>query len=339
MTMWMWLRGLLPGYSLTSTLLAGGVLIFFYALYSAGETGLYRVNRLRLHLACRSGDRRALILDRFFDHPQLLISIFVLGANLCGYLIASILTTYLRHSGFTSAEIEFWSTLILTPTFAIFCETLPKNCFYAQANRLMLWAAPFIHVSYLVMRYTGLTYIVGFLSRLIVHVAHYFGRTTAASGDWDDYGTLLREGLAAGPLSVVQGGIAERLLKLPDIPLGRVTIPLTRVVALPLEISHAEFIDRARRCPYSRIPLFEASPRNIVGIVSVYQVLTAENDKSPRAFIRPVPKIPADQKLIDALEILRNHSVRIAAVVDRTGAAIGIVTMRDLLEQILSNLD
>jgi len=337
--MWSSIKQLLPGFSLVSTLIVCGVLVFFYALYSGGETGLYRLNRLRLHLACRSGNRRALILDRLFDEPQVLISVFVTGANICGYLIASLLTLYFRQSGLSSAETEFWSTVILTPVFAILCETLPKNCFYGQANRLMLWSAPFIRVSYLTMRYLGLTYVVGFFSQFAVQLARYFGRTTAASGDWDDYGTLIREGLAAGQLSVVQGGIAERLLQLPEIPLSRVIIPLPQTVAFPVDISRDEFVKQIRKHRYSRYPLYRGSPRNIVGIVSIYQVLTSDPGKQPQEFLRIVPRIPVDQKLMAAMEIMRERSSRMAVVVDRFGSTIGIVTIRDLLGEILSDLD
>jgi putative hemolysin len=337
--MWTWLTTFLPGFSLPATLIACGMLAFFYAVYSGCETGLYRLNRLRLHLACRSQDRRALILDTLFDQPQVLIGIFVVGANLCGYLIATLLTFYFSRSGFSARETEFWTTLILTPVFAVFCETLPKNCFYFQANKLMLKAAPFIRISFLVMRYTGLTFVVGFFSRQVLRFAHTLGRSTAASAEWDNFGTLLREGLAAGELSVIQGGIAERLLQLPDLPLSRVIIPLSRTFALPLEISREEFLRQVQKNSYPRIPLYETNPKNFVGVVSVYQVLAGESHKPPRDFIRPVPKISADQKLLTALNILRDNSVRMAVVVDRSARAIGIITLRDLLEEMFGDLD
>jgi CBS domain containing-hemolysin-like protein len=337
--MWTWLTTILPGYNLLPTVLACGVLIFFYFGYSGCETGLYRLNRLRLHLACRHGNRRALILDKLFDQPQMLISVFVVGANLCGYLIAGMVTLYLSRSGFSAHETEFWTTLVLTPVFAIFCETLPKNCFYVQANRLMLKFAPFIRFSFLAMQYTGLTFLVGFFSRRVLRIAHRLGRSTAASGDWDDYGTMLREGLAAGELSVIQGGIAERLLQLPEIPLSRVIIPLSRTLVLPLSVSREEFLRQVQKKHYSRIPLYEGHPKNIVGLVSVYQVLAAEGSKPPMDFIRPVPKIAADQKLLTALNILRENSIRMAVVVDRSAKAMGIITLRDLLGEMFVDLE
>ncbi len=337
--MWTWLTKILPGFNLFTTILACGILVFFYFVYSGCETGLYRLNRLRLHLACRNRDRRALILDKLFDQPQMLISVFVVGANLCGYLIASMITLYLSRSGFSAHETEFWTTLVLTPVFAILCETLPKNCFYVQANHLMLKSAGFIRLSFLAMRYTGLTFVVGFFSRLFLRMAHRLGRSTAASGDWNDYGTLLREGLAAGELSVIQGGIAERLLQLPEIPLSRVIIPLSRALALPLEISREDFLRQVQKTPFSRIPLYEGSPKNIVGLVSVYQVLAEEGRKPPMDFIRSVPKISADQKLMTALNILRENSVRMAVVVDRSARAIGLVTLRDLLQEMFVDLE
>lgn len=334
-----WLRYVLPGLSLSGTLIWGSVLVFFYAWYSGCETGLYRVNRLRLHLAIRDKDRRALVLDRLLDRPEALIITLVSGANVCGYLIASIATATMSRAGFSHAETEFWTTAILTPVFAIFCETLPKNLFLVQANALMLRSAGFLHVSSVLFRVTGLAIVLEYASRWIMRLGRYLGRPVEQAAEWDNLGQLLREGLAAGPLSEIQGGIAERLLQLPQMPLARVLVPLTQTFALPLDISPAEFRRRVRQHPYSRIPLYEGSVRNIVGIVSVYQVLTAPGDRSPRNFLHPIPKIPAEENLILALEAMRENSVRMAAALDRAGHVIGIVTLRDVLEEILVKLD
>jgi len=330
-------QSFLPGYSLVGTLAGTVLLVCFYTLYSGAETGLYRVNRLRLHLACRGGNRRALVLDHLLDHPQVLISVFVIGANVCGYLIASLITGYMTRQGYSTGQIEFWSATILTPVFAIVCETLPKNCFYAQTNRMMLWIAPFIHVSYLIMRYTGLTFVVAFFSRLAFRIAHRLGRSVPPAQEWDDLELLLRESLAAGPLSEIQGGMAERLIGLTELPLTGVIIPLAQTVALPMNLSREEFIAEVRKHPYSRFPLYDGHPRNIVGIVSIYQDLTSPTEKPPRDFLRSVPKIRMEEKLLTALTMLREFSVRIAVVTDRAGSAIGIVTIRDLLDQVFGN--
>jgi putative hemolysin len=334
-----WLRYILPGLSLSGTLAWGSAFALLYAWYSGCETGLYRVNRLRLHLATRDKDRRALRLDRLLEDPQLLIGVLVVGANVSAYLIASITTAYMTRAGYSPAETEFWTTVILTPVFAVFCETLPKNLFLVQANPLILRSGAFLEISTFLMRITGIIFLLKFFSQLVHHFSRYLGRPVERAAEWDNLGLLLREGLAAGPLSRIQGDIAKRLLQLPQVPLSRVLIPLPQTLALPLEISRAEFIRRIRRHPYSRIPLYEVSPRNLVGIVSIYQVLTAEGDRPPRDFLHLVPRIPAEESLILALQVLRDHSVRLAAVVNRDGHVIGIVTLRDLLEEILVNLD
>ncbi|MFA5866018.1 MAG: CNNM domain-containing protein [Phycisphaerae bacterium] len=335
----LWLKSILPGYSLWGTLIGGTILVYFYSLYSGCETGLYRVNRLRLHLAYRNRDRRAVILDKLLDEPQVLISVFVVGANICGYLIASMITAYLGQRGYTAGQTEFWTTVILTPIFAVLCETLPKNCFFAQANHLMLRSADFIRISYFLARMSGLAFVLKVFSQWILRITHYFGRSAIATADWDDLGILLRESLAASPFSEIQGDIAERLLELPQVPLSKVIIPLARTFALPMEISRADFLAEVRKHSHSRIPLYEGSVRNIVGIVNVYQVLAAEGERLPKSFLRSVPKFSADQKLLDTLDTLRENSIRMAIVVDRAGSAIGIVTIRDLLDEMFGELD
>ena len=333
------LKYILPGYSLSGTIVWAAILAYLYALYSGCEIGLYRVNRLRLHLSYRRRDKRAIMLNELLDKPQVLISVFVLGANICGYLIATSITVYMTGRGFSAGETELWTAIILTPVFTVFCETLPKNCFYAQANQLMLRSANFIRISYLLARITGLFFLLKGFPRLILRIAHYFGPTSAVQSDWDDMGILLKESLAAGPFSEIQGGIAERLLQLPEIPLSKVIIPLSRTVAFPMEISRRDFMDQIKKTVHSRFPLYEGSAKNIVGMVNIYQALTDNTDRPPLDYLRPIPKISSDQKLLDTLNILRENSVRLAVVTDRSGGAVGIVTITDLLNEIFGKLD
>jgi CBS domain containing-hemolysin-like protein len=325
----------IPGRSLAGTLIVCAVLIFIYAIYSGTETGMYRLNHLRLHLSCRKKDSGAVRLDRLMRDQQMLICVSVVGANVCGYLVASVLTRFFEQCGLSVLQIEFWTTIILTPVFAVFCELLPKNCFYARPNTLMLRYLRFIEWGYLLLKMTSVNYVLGFFSRLLLRFAHRIGEPKETMIEWRDMGRLLQEGLISGPLSEFQGGIAERLLRLPEISLNRVIIPLANTFTLSTDVSSEEFLNQVKRYGHSRVPLYQDDPKNIIGVVSVYEVLAKEKSLPPKHFLREVPKISSDLKLIDALELLRGKSARMAVVADRRGFAIGIVTLKDLMDEIL----
>jgi CBS domain containing-hemolysin-like protein len=330
----------MPGYSLSGTILWGGLLLMLSAAYSGSETGLYRMNRLRLHLACREKKRSAMILDRLLDDQQFLISVFLVGNNIVNYLLTSVITGYFQHRHFSSREIELYNILFFTPFLFVFGETVPKMCFYSRANALMLRAARFIKVSYWVVRFTGFGFVVNQLSKLSMALANRFNPGgSMTSRDWDDLGVLLRENLVAGPLSKIQGGLAERLLQLPHIRLARILTPMKNVFALPEDVSREVFINELHHHPFARVPLYRDRVQNIVGVVSIYEVLGSSSDCPPRTLCRPVPRISADENVLTALNCMRNYTIRLALVVDRNDKVLGIITINDLLDEIMAGLE
>lgn len=335
-----WFSYLLPGYSLSGTLLWSGLLVLLSAMYSGSETGLYRMNRLRLHLACHEKKRSAMILDQLLNEPQFLISVFLVGNNIVNYLLTCILTGYFQHRNYSSREIEIFNILFFTPFLFVFGETVPKMCFYSRANALMLRTARFIQISAWIVRFTGIGYIVSGLSKLSIMLAKRVNPSGSVTPrEWDDLGVLLRENLVAGPLSKIQGGLAERLLQLPNIRLARILTPLKNVFALPADISRDEFINKLQNHPFARVPLYENTLQNIIGVVSIYEVLGSGSDCSPRLFCRPVPRISADENVLTALDCMRNYTIRLALVVDRNDRVLGIITINDLLDEIMSGLE
>ncbi|NLE29668.1 MAG: DUF21 domain-containing protein [Phycisphaerae bacterium] len=335
-----WLYWLIPGHSLGATMIALMILIILSAGYSGMETGLYRMNRLRLHMACRQKNRSAMILDQLLDNQQFLISVFLICNNLVNYLLTTILVTYLNVQNVSNYKIEWITTLVLTPFVFIFGETVPKMCFYARANSLMLKSAHFIRLSYWFIRLTGLGLLVGYFSRFTIKLANRvspgYDMTTH---DWDDLGELLRESLVAGPLSKIQGDMAEKLLQLPGIRLTRVFTPLQKVFALPVEISREEFIHRLEKDAFARVPLYQGSIDNIVGVVSIYEVLAAEPHQYPASFMQPVQRINANENVLTALNLMKESAIRLALVTNRQNKPIGIITITNLLGEIMAGLE
>jgi CBS domain containing-hemolysin-like protein len=331
---------LIPGCSLGATIAALMALICLSAGYSGTETGLYRMNRLRLHMACRQKNRSAMILDRLLDNQQFLIGVFLICNNIVNYLLTTVLVTYLNRHEFSDHKIELITTFLLTPFVFIFGETVPKMCFYTRANSLMLRAARFIRLSYWIIRVTGLGLLVNSFSKFTVALANRFSPgADMTTRDWDDLGVLLRENLVAGPLSKIQGGMAEKLLQLPSVRLTRVLTPLAHVFSLPMDISREDFIRELQHHPYARVPLYSESKKNIVGVVSIYEVLAAEPNQTPISFMQPVQKISSHENVLTALNRMKETAIRLAVVTDREHKPVGIITINDLLDEIMVGLE
>lgn len=330
---WHILRPVLPGYSLSVTVIWCIVFAVLSGWYSGLETGLYRFNRLRGKLLARSGSGPAAKIERFFEDQRLLICIFLIGTNLWNYLAVNALITYYTQHGRSAREAELYTTLVLSPIFFIFAETVPKSWFYRQPTTLMLRSVRIITLSYWLIRFTGLGYLLRRLSSAMLILARQLGRGEPAA-DGDDLSYLLRESHAAGVISSVQTGIAERILALPEQRVWRMMIPIDRVFALPLAMPRDDFIRAVNKSPFACVPLYRDHPHQIAGLVNTDKLI-GQPGREPSELLEPAVNISPETTLLSVLNVMRHDPARIAVVVDRRDRAIGIVTIADLVEYLL----
>jgi CBS domain containing-hemolysin-like protein len=331
---WNLIRPALPGFSWPSTLVWCVLFALLSGWYSGLETGVYRFNRLRAKLSVRSGHRAAVKIEEFFDDQRLLICILLIGTNLWNYLAASTLTAYFSRHGRTIHEAELYATLVVTLTFFIFAETIPKSWFYNRPNMLVLRSEKFIALSYRLAKVTGLGALLKWLSTLMLVLARLLGREGQMAGEGDDLGYLLRESHAAGALSLVQTSMAERVLGLSEERILRIMVPINRVVALPIEASREEFLRTVTEHPFACLPIYRDNPQSIIGVVGTDRLI-ANREGQPRELLEPVLELSAGLSMLSALNGMQHQPAKIAVVVDRHQHTIGIVTLADFVDYLL----
>ncbi len=334
MTTSLW-RSIIPGYNLTPTIIWSVLFGFILAWYCGTETGLYRLNRLRLHFACKEGNPQALLLESLMKNQQGLIATFLIGTNIFSYFITGFVTSHFVHHGCSEIRSEILATLILTPILFVYTEAVPKNCFYAQPNTLMLKSARFIQISYLILKTIRLIDIFNILSEYILKFANKFGHTAAGTENWNHLSLLIRESFTSHVLSPLQISLAEKIIELPERKLIELIIPIWQMFALPVDISRANFIEQLRKHQYSFVPLYDGEKSQIIGFVNSYQILIDISNRQPRDFLRQIPKIRADERITVAFEIMKTHNTSIAQVVNHKNKTIGIITLNDIIENIL----
>ncbi len=322
------------------TLIVSIFIGFLLAWFCGVETGIYRLNPLRLHLSIRSGDARAIRLYSLTrDQRQTLIGMFLIGTNLCSYLIASIVAGYFTYSGYSELQAEIWTTVTLAPILFIFTEAIPKNCFFLRANDFMLRSSGFIYVVYYVFKYSGMIYLFNGIIRVMLYLSSSFSRSSEGRlTDWSRLGELVKEGFSVSSFSTIQADIAEKILQLSSKRIDVALIPLDEVFALPVDISVDEFILQLKSKPYTRVPVYADYRENIVGVVNVYNVFLGPEGCSVKEFSNSVPKIRIDEYLVNAIDILRRQEVKLAVVVDFAGRTLGIVTLKDLLDEVIGEI-
>ncbi|HOA75275.1 MAG TPA: CNNM domain-containing protein [Phycisphaerae bacterium] len=307
--------------------------------YSATEMGLYSVNRLRLRLeASRSGRRSAQTLLELTNRREQSVLAVLLTQNVMNYLLTVATVSFIvSASGMPGDRADVYAAIILSPITFVFGDVVPKNWFHAQANRLMYPAAPFIQACVLFFRYTGILWLLESLTRLL---AEWTGQEEKENwrGARGEIIGMLRESSAAGPLTEEQARMVERVMNLSSVRVGSIMIPRQLAVTLPADADRRTFEQIVARYNHSRLPVLTPDRRNVMGVVNIYDVLADDRGGPLAQHIRPATFIPARATATQALLQLRQGRENMAIVVDPRRGFVGILTLKDLIEEIFGEL-
>jgi len=305
------------------------------AFHSGNETGFYCVNRLRLRLRAEIGERSARALQRLVSHPQLLISTVLVGTNVGIYVATVLATDKLRELGL-GMRADLWSSVILPPIFLVCADMTPKSLFQHHADCLMyrtVWPLRGSEVLF-----TPFSFFLRFFSRLPQFLLRHriVPRTAAVTSD--AFRFYLSEGAAHGALSTFQRTMAENILRLKSVRVESVMTPLGQTVMIREGASSEELERLLRAHRYSRLPVWRERRQNIVGAINVLDVACAERP-GVGDLVRPALNVSAGASVADALSLMRGAKQQFAAVTGEDGRAVGIVTAKDLVEEIVGELD
>ncbi len=319
---------------------AVGLAVSFLA--SGIETGVYQVNRIRLRLRADAGDPRARTLRGLLaDLPGLIITILI--ANNVGNYVLTASVTAMVAGWATGGDlgIQLTATGIVTPILYVFCEVLPKTVFAFSPTGPMCRLARPIRGAYAALTVVGLVPALKGISGLVLRIAR--GRRGASVNPFHPRQRLramLREGAAEGVITGYQDDLVEKVLSLRDRRVRHAMIPLSRVTSVSADIGRDAFVRQLRSHSYSRLPLWEGRRANIVGIVHIRDVLASASERLDlRALMErdPVtvsPEMPVGQALLR----MRRRREAMAVVRDTRGRSRGILTIKDLVEEIVGEL-
>ena len=315
------------------------------AVYSGLETGVYRLSRLRLRLGAEKGLLSyALLSKSIHSGPGLLLSLLVAN-NLANYAATSSMT-YLFTTLVSSQRLaELLATSVTAPLLFVLAESLPKNVFLYRADALTAFFAPLLFVTHRILTWCGIV-------PLLRIVSQFFGRligspltspAAVTSSQKHQIRAILRDTHEEGLLSPTQTEIIDRIINVPGLRLSAVMVPLADVQSISIDSDRAALLNMLKRFSFTRLLVWDQTPENIVGYINVYSVLGAEQGfESLKTFITPIRKLDATTSVIDAIDVVRREELRVVLVMRsrRSGQArpIGIVTMKDLVEELLGEL-
>jgi Mg2+/Co2+ transporter CorB len=318
------------------------VLLVLSAFFSGSETALTAASRPRMHTLAQSGNSRAVLVNQLLDQKDRLIGAILLGNNLVN-IMASALATSLLIGVFGEAGVAY-ATISMTLLVLIFAEVLPKTYAFHNADRLALRVVPILRpvVSLLAPITRGVQLIVRGTLRL-------FGIRLLATFGSDEAEEELR-----GAIDLHSGESEEErheremlrsILDLAEIWIEEIMIHRKDVIALNIELPPETIVDEVLASPYTRIPLWRGKPDNIVGVLhakAVLRALRSAGDNPAQIDIESIAGdpwfIPETTDLLSQLQAFRSRHEHFAIVVDEYGEFLGIVTLEDILEEIVGDI-
>ena len=316
-------------------------LIILSAFFSGSETSLTSASKPRMHNLARTGKKNAKIFEELFKNKEMLICTILFANNLVNILASAIATKILIE--LTNNEGILYATVIMTLMILIFGELIPKTLALSKADQFALKIAPFMRV--LVYILYPLTVTLNFIATTILKIfgVNYLNFKKEEVSEKREEELRGAIDLHGEDSSKDEKNMLKSILDLDDITVGSIMIPRKDIFSLPSNIKYNELITKLNNSPHSRIPIWEKNPENIIGIFHIRKLIEIKADEPKTFNIKSLCQkpwfIPESTRLDNQLLEFKRRKEHFSIVVDEYGEFLGIVTLEDIIEEIVGEID
>ena len=317
-----------------------GVMVCLSAYFSASEIAFNSANKMRLRRAIEGGSKTAKVALNIVEKFTTSLSAILVGNNLANIAVSTCTTIIVMHYFPGNAgTASFIATIVVTVVILIFGEIVPKVLAKQHADRVVRFVAIPTRVLTVL-----LIPIVGIVMGLLFVLRKIWGRDHT-----DDEPTVTEEELASiidmveeeGVIDEEQNELLQSTLEFHDTTVEEIMTPRIDVTAFDIDDEEKLSELVADTAQFSRLPVFEDSIDNIIGVLSVTRYHKAMLDAEKpdvRELLLPVCKLHKTMKLPAALARMREKKIHLAIVIDEYGGTLGIVTMEDILEELVGDI-
>ena len=305
------------------------------AFFSATETAFLSSNSIRLQKASDDGDKKAKLALSIYNSYDRFISTILIGNNLVNTAAASIATVIAIH--LVGSEGAAYATLVMTVIILIFGETIPK--ILARKNSFNFSKAVSYPIKALMIIASPIVLIVNILIKAI---SKLWGKDEDPDTfNPDELSSLIEIAETENVIDEERSDLLQSAIDFSDTSAQEVLTPRVDTLAIDIDDPMEEIIEKLENSPYSRIPVYEDTIDNIIGILYLnhfYKKLVEDPDFSIRDILIDVCFIHKSMKLPAVLSQLKKKKTHLAVVTDEYGGVMGILTMEDVLEQIVGEM-
>ena len=311
----------------------------FYILFAASETSLFALKPLdRLRLKQRRPRRGKMVEDLLAQSQRLLITL-VFGVEFVT-ILASIMATSLALS-LWGDQGKWLALLVMSPTLLLLGEIIPKSLALTYPTRLAPLVAPFVR--WAIILFAPVRIILLQLSRGILVTLGFRSDLQVPAVQQDDFVRMVEESHRGGMIAALERDFIQNLLSFGEVRVAQIMVPRPDIFSLPLDMPIHQMIKAVKRSRYSRVPIYQDDPGNVLGLLHAKELLylcsrEACDPGLIQNILRPVHYVPENKKAFDLLTELQNKRLRLALVVDEYGTLVGLVSVEDLLEELCGEI-
>ena len=318
-------------------------IIILAGLISGAETGLYQLSRIKLRIGAEQKHFFFIILSKIIKDSSSMLLTMLVVINLLQYLTTSVVIYVLVSKFKIEENVEFYTALIIGPVLFMYTELIPKNIFFYRADNIMPYLAPMLFVVHKFLTYCGIISLLRAFANFFAKLtgSHSTSNTIIQKSQRHHINAILKDTHDEGLLSSVQSEIINRIVSIPTINLSSVMIPINKTQMVPITSSKALLIDMFSKVPFTRLLVYDRFKSNIVGFVEIYDCLSGDNDfNNLNDFLKPIRKINANTPFTQTVKIMQQEKHKIALITktSQSQKPLGIVTMKDLVEELFGEL-
>ncbi len=308
------------------------ILVIFSAYFSATETAFSTFNRIRMKNLAEDGNKRAKTVMSLSENYDRLLSTILVGNNIVNILLTAIATVFfvgLYGDGLGPTV----ATIVSTVVVLIFGEITPKSLAKDHAEAFCLSTVAILRAVVIIL--TPINFLFNLWKKLLSLI---FKSPEAPTVTEDELLTMVDEAEHDGELGEQESELIRSVIAFNDREAEDILIPRVDIIGIPVDASYTQMRAAFAESGFSRLPVYEGTIDNIVGIIHHKDCTLAEGKPTPANIMKPAVFIPPTMKIRLLLKQLQKEKSHIAIVADEYGGTLGIVTMEDILEELVGDI-
>lgn len=311
------------------------ILLALSAFFSSAETSLVAVNKIRIRTLADQGNKRAQTVLDIFEHESKMLSAILIGNNLVNTFMASLSSMIAYRFGGYAVSI---ATFLITFLILVFGEITPKTLATENSTKLALAYAPII--SLLMKLLTPVIWFINLFSNLILRMFGIRNGQRNAAITESELHTILDVSHEEGVIETEERDMIRNVFDFTDAKASQIMVPRVHVTSIDINTPSEELQKIYERDHYTRIPMYEGNPDNIIGIINMKDLIFQDPDKpfDLRKLLRK-PYFTIENKGInELLSEMQKDQYNMTIVLDEYGELAGILTVEDIIEEIIGEV-